>query len=212
MGFPRQAYWSGLLFPSSGDLPDPGTEPESPALVGGFFTTEPQGEKDLKRKRASWNQRTKANKQTSNNKAYSNLRIYLHSLTKDCSNVSRSLSERNKMYSSPWNNTGLNCAVLLTHQIFSVHTNCNSKWSRVGWICGWGTENTEGQQWVGPPPRQLLKCQPHLILFMLFTCVTSRYSRTSPMKEMLLSNISNKNQRPREFVYWSLIGIEMRWT
>ena len=118
MGFPRQAYWSGLPFPSSGDLPDPGTEPESPALVGGFFTTEPQGEKDLKRKRASWNQRTKANKQTSNNKAYSNLRIYLHSLTKDCSNVSRSLSERNKMYSSPWNDTGLNVQFHLHTRFF----------------------------------------------------------------------------------------------
>ena len=41
MGFPRQEYWSGLLFPSPGDLPDPGTEPASPALPGRFFTTEP---------------------------------------------------------------------------------------------------------------------------------------------------------------------------
>ena len=32
MGFPRQEYWSGLPFPSQGDLPDPGIEPESPAL------------------------------------------------------------------------------------------------------------------------------------------------------------------------------------
>ena len=39
MGFPRQDYWSGLPFPSPGDLPDPGTEPASPALAGGFFTT-----------------------------------------------------------------------------------------------------------------------------------------------------------------------------
>ena len=38
MGFPRQKYWSGLPVPSPGDLPDPGIEPESPALVGGFFT------------------------------------------------------------------------------------------------------------------------------------------------------------------------------
>ena len=36
-------YWSGLLFPSSGDLPDPGIEPESPALAGGSLTTEPPG-------------------------------------------------------------------------------------------------------------------------------------------------------------------------
>ena len=32
MGFPRQEYWSGLSFPSPGDLPNPWTEPESPAL------------------------------------------------------------------------------------------------------------------------------------------------------------------------------------
>ena len=46
MGFSRQEYWSGLPFPSSGDLPDPGIKPaslESPALAGGFFTTEPPG-------------------------------------------------------------------------------------------------------------------------------------------------------------------------
>ena len=32
MGFSRQGYWSGLLFPSPGDPPDPGFEPEFPAL------------------------------------------------------------------------------------------------------------------------------------------------------------------------------------
>ena len=32
MGFSRQQYWSGLPFPSPGDLPDPGIEPGSPAL------------------------------------------------------------------------------------------------------------------------------------------------------------------------------------
>ena len=42
-GFPRQKYWSGLPFPSPGDLPNPGFEPTSPALSGGFFTTEPPG-------------------------------------------------------------------------------------------------------------------------------------------------------------------------
>ena len=42
MGFSRQNYWSGLPFPSPGDLPYPKTEPvslASPALPGGFFTT-----------------------------------------------------------------------------------------------------------------------------------------------------------------------------
>ena len=43
MGFLRQQYWSGLSFLSPGDLPDPGIEPMSPALVGGFFTTELPG-------------------------------------------------------------------------------------------------------------------------------------------------------------------------
>ena len=32
MGFSRQEYWSGLPFPSPGDLPNPGIEPRSPAL------------------------------------------------------------------------------------------------------------------------------------------------------------------------------------
>ena len=32
MGFSRQEYWSGLPFPSPGDLPDPGIEPRSPAM------------------------------------------------------------------------------------------------------------------------------------------------------------------------------------
>ena len=36
MGFPRQEYWSGLPFPSQGDLPDPGIEPTCPALAGGL--------------------------------------------------------------------------------------------------------------------------------------------------------------------------------
>ena len=43
MGFPRQEYWSGLPFPSPGDLPDPEIKPGSQALPGGFFITEPPG-------------------------------------------------------------------------------------------------------------------------------------------------------------------------
>ena len=41
MGFFMQEYWSRLLFPSPGDLPDPGIESESPLLAGRFLTTEP---------------------------------------------------------------------------------------------------------------------------------------------------------------------------
>ena len=43
MGFSRQEYCSGLPFLSSGDLPNPGVISTSPALAGGFFTTELPG-------------------------------------------------------------------------------------------------------------------------------------------------------------------------
>ena len=41
MEFSRQEYWSESLFPSPGDLPDPGMEIASPTLAGRFFTPEP---------------------------------------------------------------------------------------------------------------------------------------------------------------------------
>ena len=43
MGFPRQKYWSGLPFPSLGNLPNPGIKPVSPALTGKLFTAELTG-------------------------------------------------------------------------------------------------------------------------------------------------------------------------
>ena len=43
MGFPRQENWSGLPFPSPGDLPGPGIKFASPTLASGFFTSEPPG-------------------------------------------------------------------------------------------------------------------------------------------------------------------------
>ena len=43
MGFSRQEYWSGLPFPSPGDLPDPGIKPRSPALQEDALTSEPPG-------------------------------------------------------------------------------------------------------------------------------------------------------------------------
>ena len=41
MEFSRQEYWSGLLFSSPGDLPDPGIEPGSPALQADSLLSEP---------------------------------------------------------------------------------------------------------------------------------------------------------------------------
>ena len=43
MGFSRQEYWSGLPFPSPGDLPNPGIEPRSPALHVDDLLAEPEG-------------------------------------------------------------------------------------------------------------------------------------------------------------------------
>ena len=41
MGFSRQEYWSGLPFPSPGDLPDPGIKPRSPALQTDALPSDP---------------------------------------------------------------------------------------------------------------------------------------------------------------------------
>ena len=43
IGFSRQEYWSGLLYPSPGDLPDPGIKPRSPILEAHALTSEPPG-------------------------------------------------------------------------------------------------------------------------------------------------------------------------
>ena len=43
MGFSRQEYWSGLPFPSPGDLPNPGIEPRSRILQADALSSEPPG-------------------------------------------------------------------------------------------------------------------------------------------------------------------------
>ena len=43
MGFSKQEYWSGLLFPSPGDLSNPGIQPGSPALQVDCLLSEPPG-------------------------------------------------------------------------------------------------------------------------------------------------------------------------
>ena len=47
MRFSRQKYWSGLLFPSPGDLPNPGIESGSPALWADALPSEPPGKPNL---------------------------------------------------------------------------------------------------------------------------------------------------------------------
>ena len=51
MEFSKQEYWSGLPFPSPGDLPDPAIEPGSPALQADTLLSEPSGKHDLPRQR-----------------------------------------------------------------------------------------------------------------------------------------------------------------
>ena len=48
MEFSRQEYWDGLPFPSPGDLPDSGIEPESPALQAGSLLFELPGKPNAK--------------------------------------------------------------------------------------------------------------------------------------------------------------------
>ena len=43
MKFSRQEYWSGLPFPSPGDLPDPGVKPQAPAFQSDSLLSEPPG-------------------------------------------------------------------------------------------------------------------------------------------------------------------------
>ena len=58
MGFPRQEYWSGLPFPSPGDLTDPGMKPRSPELQADSLPPEPPGKpsrmKVVGNKRECW--------------------------------------------------------------------------------------------------------------------------------------------------------------
>ena len=47
MGFSRQDYWSGEPFPHPGDLPNPGTEPRSPALQADYLPLSHRGSPDV---------------------------------------------------------------------------------------------------------------------------------------------------------------------
>ena len=47
IGFSRQEYWSGLPFPSLGDLPNPGIEPWSPALQADTLLSEPPEKSEI---------------------------------------------------------------------------------------------------------------------------------------------------------------------
>ena len=93
MDFSRQEYWSGLPFPSPGDLPDPGIELGSPALQTGAFTI--------------WATR-KPPKVNLISIKHSNTNM-IHSDSESCSVLSYSLRPHG-LY-SPWNYLGQNTGV-----------------------------------------------------------------------------------------------------
>ena len=67
MEFSRQGYWSAMPFPLPGDLTDPEIEPafpDSPALTGGFFTTEPH----INKARSPQTQKGRWKREKQNNK------------------------------------------------------------------------------------------------------------------------------------------------
>jgi len=57
MRFSRQEYWSGLPFPSPGDLPDPEIKPGFPALQADSLPFEPPGKFILKKNKEQWKRR-----------------------------------------------------------------------------------------------------------------------------------------------------------
>ena len=89
MGFHRQEYWSGLQFPTPGDLPDPGIKPgfpASPTLAGGFFTTVPPGKLFL---------------EYFTNNEFEHFRQYIKLLKETLSKISRALISKTKIFIIP---------------------------------------------------------------------------------------------------------------
>ena len=73
MGFSRQEYWSGLPFPSLGDLPNPGIEPGSPTFQADALTSKPPGRLDINCKKKKTIRNT--NTQTLNNTFLNNQHV-----------------------------------------------------------------------------------------------------------------------------------------
>ena len=72
MGFSRQEYWSGLPFPSPGELLDPGIEPGSPALQTDSLPSEPLGEPIEATRKANYSNQEKKTKQNTEKRTIKN--------------------------------------------------------------------------------------------------------------------------------------------
>ena len=78
MEFPRQEYWSGMSFPTQGDLPDSGIKPASlvsPVLAGRFFTTVPPGKPTMQNYSNMVNNQIKFNADSTVSQCYSSAEL-----------------------------------------------------------------------------------------------------------------------------------------
>jgi len=105
MEFPRQEYCSGLPFLSSADLPDPGIKPQSPALAGGFSTTQSPGKPTISIRGFS----------SDDNRVYRNLLLLLShfSHVRLCVTPQTAATRLPRPWDSPGKNTGVGCHFLL---------------------------------------------------------------------------------------------------
>ena len=149
MGSSRQEYWSGVPFPSLGDLPKSGIKPRSPALAGGFLTTEPPG-------KPKWNHKQK---QKATYTIGSTFKIYLESTF-----LPTHHSDPNHHFSPGYSNS------LLTKLPLSAPLTAESPWGggsgpterRSGPI-SLGSKSCSGFSLPAPAPlRAVLTCPLHL--------------------------------------------------
>ena len=123
MGFFGQEYWSGLPFPPPGDLPDPGIKLRSPALTGGFFTTEPPGKP--------------------NEHLYTLLLLSRFSRVRLRATPQMAAHQAPRPWDSPGKNTGVGCHCLLqlclkwiTNKDLPYSTQSSAQCSVAGWMAG----------------------------------------------------------------------------
>ena len=113
LGFSRQEYWSGLPFPSPGELPDPGIEPRSPALQADALTSEPPGKPTLQQENRLNEKPRHRNEQrpfTATRKSESEVAQSCPTL---CNAMDCSLPDSSCPWDSPGKNTGVGCHFLL---------------------------------------------------------------------------------------------------
>ena len=118
MEFSWQEYWSGLPFPSPGDLPDPGIEPWFPTLQAKDFTTWATGS------RAKWKRRTFRSKTTMNFKMATTIAIWIEQCRDLVSTGSCVTTQAAYTRSPPWlyiilNSSYLKCSSVICWSVLA---------------------------------------------------------------------------------------------